>query len=191
MLARLSEQKCAKHRLGHIAFVGQSLEQKLNTRRCVIFLFFAALPGFALADGEVISPIGYGEIQFGAKLAEIETKLKQTAVPKKRAPDCDFVRFKKYPRIRFMVEDGVVTRADAEIGIKNSAGVSIGMTISQVKELLPNIRIKRHKYDENGHYLILPTEDNRAAIVFEEGHGKITNFHAGLQPAVEYVEGCL
>ena len=90
-----------------------------------------------------------------------------------------------------MVEDGVVTRADAEIGIKNSAGVEIGMTISQVKSLHPNIRIKQHKYDEKGHYLVLPTEDNRAAILFEEGHGKITNFRAGLQPSVEYVEGCL
>ena len=159
--------------------------------RSFAFLFFVAVSNAATASGEVLSPAGYGQVRFGAKLSEVEAKLKQKASPKQPDPGCDFVRFKKYPRIRFMVEQGLVTRADADPGIKNSAGVAVGMSLARVKVLHPKIRVEPHKYDEEGHYLILPSANGQAALVFEESKGKVTDVRAGTEPSVEYVEGCL
>jgi hypothetical protein len=117
--------------------------------------------------------------------------LNETALPTERESGCDFVKFKKYPQIRFMVEDGVVTRGDAKAGVRNSARVSVGMSLARVKALHLRIRIEPHKYDDEGHYLILDTSDGNSAILFEEGSGKVTDIRAGKKPSVEYVEGCL
>lgn len=143
------------------------------------------------ANAETLSPQGYGQIKFGTKIEIVEKQLKQAASPQKREFDCDFVKFEKYPGLVFMVEEGVITRADAEKTIKNSAGVAVGSTLRQVKRAHPNIRTEPHKYDDNGHYLILSTTDNRSALVFEESNGKVTEVRAGIKPSVEYVEGCL
>lgn len=145
----------------------------------------------AVSAIEVLSPLGYGEVRFGDELAQVEEKLGQAAFPKSREWGCDFVSFKKYPRIRFMVEEGVVTRADAETGVKNSAGVTVGMSFRRVKSRHPTIEVAPHKYDDRGHYLVLPAEDGRAALLFEESSGQITAVRAGVRPSVEYVEGCL
>ncbi len=142
-------------------------------------------------SAEILSPLGYGQVKFGTKLEIVEKQLNQLASPQKRESDCGFVKFEKYPGLVFMVENGIITRADAEKTIMNSAAVAIGATLTQVKRAHPNVRIQPHKYDEKGHYLILSTTDNQSALVFEESDGRITKARAGIKPSVEYVEGCL
>jgi hypothetical protein len=162
----------------------------MATVRHSALLLLCSLSGTAVAGTLVLSPNGYGDVQFGRSLAAAERKAKQVATPKKRERGCAFVQFSKYPGVQFMVEEGLVTRADAESSVKNSAGVSVGMSLLQVKALHPAIRIEPHKYEENSHYLILSTADSTAAIVFEESEGTITKVRAGKKPSVEYVEGC-
>ncbi len=155
-------------------------------------LLLSLFTGYWLsANAEILSPQGYGQVKFGTKIGVVEKQLKQASSPKKREFDCDFVKFKKYPGLVFMVEAGIITRADAGKTIKNSAGVAVGSTLKQVKRTHPNIHVEPHKYDENGHYLVLSTEDNRSALVFEESDGKVTKIRAGIKPSVENVEGCL
>jgi hypothetical protein len=62
--------------------------------------------------------------------------------------------------------------------------------MASVKKRFPHVRIDPHKYDEEGHYLVLLTPDGKAALLFEEGGGMVTDVRAGLEPSVEYVEGC-
>ena len=143
-----------------------------------------------MAETPVLSPSGYGRIQFGQPLKIVEANLNDTALPKKREPRCDFVKFKKYPQIHFMVKDGIVTRGDANAGVRNSAKVNVGMSFGKVKALHPGIRIEPHKYEDKGHYLILDSADGGSAILFEEVGGKVTDIRAGKKPSVEYVEGC-
>lgn len=152
---------------------------------------FAGPPALAIAETPVLSPFGYGPIRFGQTLDVVEANLNETALPKKRESGCAFVKFAKYPQIRFMVEEGIVTRGDANAGLGNSARVSVGMSLASVKAMHPKIRIELHKYDDNGHYLILDSPDGSSAIVFEESAGKVTAVRAGKKPSVEYVEGCL
>lgn len=149
-----------------------------------------AVTGLAHAGPLLLSEQGYGDVQFGAKLTDAEARLNQRAEPQTRDADCSFVSFKRYPHILFMVEQGVVTRADAKPKIRNSAGVQVGASLAQVRRLHPGARVDLHKYDPEGHYIVLSSSDDRAALLFEESKGRITAVRAGIKPSVEYVEGC-
>ena len=139
----------------------------------------------------VLSAGGIGAIRFGMTLAEAEQAVGgKAALPTPFDPACSMVRFPALPKLRFMVEDGTVTRADADPGVDNAVGAAVGDTLAQVRDRHPEVQVGPHKYDENGHYLTFPSADGRAAIVLEESGGRITRIRAGLQPAVAYVEAC-
>jgi hypothetical protein len=165
--------------------------------KSMLTALWLALPSLALfsqcavAGTGVLSPQGYGLVRFGMKVEETERALKQRTTAPYSTAGCDYVEFKKYPGLQFMVEDGIVTRADARRNIHNSAKVRVGMTLATVKTMHPSVKVEPHHYDDQGHYLILSTNDGGAAILFEESKGEVTDIRAGLKPAVEYVEGCL
>lgn len=140
----------------------------------------------------VLTDQSYGFVHFGSKLVEVEKKMGQRTKGQTGDQGCDFVTFKKYPGIKFMVEDGIATRADVtDSSIPNALGIKMGTTLNEVKRRYPKVIVEPHKYDPTGHYLIFKSKDGKRAIVFEEGDGKITDVRGGLEPAVEYVEGCL
>lgn len=157
----------------------------------IIFFLLAATTSLA-ADGLVLSDKSYGLVTFGGKLKAIEKKVGENARGETGDNGCDFVTFKKYPRIKFMVEDGIISRADATSQqIKNKLQIRIGTSLEEVKRRYPAVEIKLHKYDDTGLYLIFKSKDGKRAILFEESGGKVTNTRAGVEPSVEYVEGCL
>ena len=158
-------------------------------RTVASLLCLATAPSFAA--GGVLSPEGYGSVRFGMNIEDVEAALKQRATEPYTKTGCDYAEFKRYPGLRFMIEDGVVTRADARKGVKNSAKVSVGMSLKTVKARFPAASIQPHKYDDEGHYVILSTEDGSSAIVLEESKGRVTAVRAGRKPSVQYVEGCL
>jgi len=154
-------------------------------------LLIAGSNGFG-EDRTVLTDQSYGIVRFGSKLVEVEKKLAEKAKRHTGDQGCDFVTFKKYPGVKFMVEKGIVTRADAtDSSIHNALGIKIGTTLDEVKQRHPKVIIKPHQYDPTGHYLVFKSTDEKRAIVFEEGEGKITDVRAGSEPSVEYVEGCL
>lgn len=144
----------------------------------------AAAPGALSAEG-------VGGIRFGMKLAEAEQAAGGKAtLPTPFDPACSMVRFASLPRLRFMVEQGVVARADAEPGVENTLGIAVGDALAQIRAAHPDAQVTAHKYDPNGHTITFPSADGRAAIIAEESGGKLTRIRAGLQPAVAYVETC-
>ena len=154
------------------------------------FIIASALLGVsATASSQVLSPDGYGKIQFGQRLDQVERKLGQRATPRPLDPSCPIVRFKRYPQVSFMVENGVIVRADARTVVRNSAGVTARMSARDALRQAPAMRSERHKYDEQGQYLILPNGENKA-LIFEASKGKLTTMRAGIKPAVDYVEMC-
>lgn len=139
----------------------------------------------------VLSVEGIGAIRFGMTLAQAEQAAGGKAtLPTPFDPACSMVRFPALPKLRFMIEQGTVTRADADPGVDNAVGIAVGDTLEQVRARHPEAKITPHKYDANGHYLTFPSSDGRAAIILEEAGGKVTKLRAGLQPAVAYVETC-
>ena len=150
---------------------------------------FAALFACATASAQTLSPDGYGKIRFGDRLVTAEKRLGQRATPRPRDPACSIVRFKRYPRVSFMVEQGRITRADAKTVVPNSAGVTAAMQPEEVLRRHPHARLEPHKYDEDGKYLILRKGTGKA-LIFETSKNKLKRVRAGLKPAVDYVEGC-
>jgi hypothetical protein len=138
----------------------------------------------------ILSSERYGEVRFGAPLAAAEETLQQLAEPQTRAEGCSYVTFAAYPDIRFMIENEIVTRADTGATIANSTGLAIGDNSAELQQANPEIKIMPHKYDPGSHYLVLSSADGTSALVFEESGGLITQVRAGVEPSVEYVEGC-
>ena len=163
--------------------------KKLISTAFVTFLFTATT--LLAAERLVLTEKSYGIVTYGSKLKAIEKKLGETAKGETGDTECDFVTFTKLPGIKFMVEDGIITRADVESPqIQNRLQIRIGTLLAEVKHRYPKVELKQHKYDETGHYLIFKSRDGKRAILFEESDGKVTKARAGVEPSVEYVEGC-
>ena len=137
----------------------------------------------------VLSFDGYGPIKFGMTLSDAATRL--GAHSPAADPACSMVRFEAVPGVRFMVEQGAITRADADTGAANSLGLKVGDTLAHATAKHPGLVVGPHKYLPAGHYLTMKSADAGAAIVIEEDGAGITKIRAGLQPAVGYVETCL
>ena len=147
----------------------------------------------ASAGEPVLSATGYGAVKFGAKLSDVEkTVSEHVAAPTDDdEAACRYVQLKTYPEAQFMVEQGVITRADVSAKAKNNLNISVGARLAKVRAEHPSVHLEPHHYDASGHYLIFKSADGKASIVMEEGGGKITDIRGGLEPSVEYVEGCL
>lgn len=157
----------------------------------VVLILICAFSCYFQENVPILTDQSYGLITYGNKIEDIEDKL-GTAKRQNSNYDCDYVTFEKYPGIKFMIEKGIVTRADVinEI-IPNALGINISMTFSDVLKKHPAVIIEPHQYTPRGHYLIFKSSDGKRAYVFEEVGGKITQVRAGLEPSVQYVEGCL
>jgi hypothetical protein len=139
----------------------------------------------------VLTRTAYGKITFGDRLEKVALDLNAKFTPENPDKACDFVTFAIYPLIKFMVEDGVITRGDAAAGVLNEFGISVGTLFSEVMRRFPDVALEMHPYDPQGHYVIFKSEDGKNAMIMEELDGKIIGVRGGLVPSVEYIEGCL
>ena len=141
----------------------------------------------------MLSATGYGAIRFGAKLSDVGKTLSEHVAAPADDDDaaCRYVQLKTYPEAKFMVEQGVITRADVSAKAKNNLNILVGARLATVIAKYPAAQLEPHHYDPSGHYLIFKSRDGKSAIVMEEGDGEITDIRGGLEPSVEYVEGCL
>jgi hypothetical protein len=140
----------------------------------------------------ILSMTGYGPIEFGVRLEDAERVAGGRLEPERALePACDYVRFATLPRARFMVENGVVTRAEVEAGVPNSLKIEPGTSLDSIRKARPEARIEPAKYDPEGYNITFSSPDARAAIVMEVSGGVVKDIRAGLQPSVGYVEHCL
>lgn len=150
-----------------------------------------SLPTFA-ATTPVLRDDSYGAIRFGDQLTTVERSLGEKASAETISEGCDYAIFKSYPKVRFMVVNQIVTRADVHTpDIPTILGINIGTSLTEVKRRYPQVRIEPNKYDEKGHNLIFRSKDGKRAFVFYETKGVVQHIQAGQQPSVEWVEGCL
>jgi hypothetical protein len=93
-----------------------------------------------------------------------------------------------------MMEDGKFVRYD--VGTAKEAapgGGKVGMVVEQLKLLYGEaLQSAPHKYVEGGKvFTVAASDGSPAKLVFEaDGVGKVTAWHVGLPPQVDYVEGC-
>ncbi len=122
----------------------------------------------------LLSDQSIGPISFGAPLSQVE---------------CGYVSFEALPKVRFMVEKGVIVRADVDAQIANANGIRVGDTEAELKGKFANLKVEPHEFVAGGHVFTLPGQ-GKSAMVMESDGAKVTSIRAGLQPAVSYSEGC-
>lgn len=151
----------------------------------------AAAPAAPDSAAPILTSKGYGSVSFGQTLGDVEKALGEKAQSRGDAdPACTYVKFDKLPGARFMVETGVITRAEADAGIPNELGVAVGDAVELAKAKHPAVQVGPHKYVPEGQYLTFKNADSNNAIVMEAEASKITKIRSGVEPAVSYVEGC-
>ena len=71
-----------------------------------------------------------------------------------------------------------------------SGGGKRGMSADEIKALYSGrVTETPHKYVDGGKYLKV-TGDGGAVVFETDAQGKVTEWHAGVEPQVNYIEGC-
>lgn len=138
---------------------------------------------------------GYGVIRFGDTVNQVEQVLGESITIGRDFADnlgtCYLGTFAQYPGLTLMVEEGVITRADADENIKNILDVAVGDSYEAVLAKYPEAKIEGQKYVIDGHEITMTVAGMEGyAILMLEDDNKITNIRAGLDPSVFLVETC-
>ena len=141
----------------------------------------------------VLTDSSYGPVVFGQDLTKVEEAVNERPYIIQDEGNCKMVGFMKIPQVQFMIENGIVTRADSVAGSKvvTGNGVRLGSSAEQAIKRIPDLKISKHKYIEDAHYMTELSRDGKRAVIFEDVEGKIDTIRAGLMPSVGYVERCL
>jgi hypothetical protein len=156
-------------------------------------LFAACRPGESAWTMHAASA---GGVRFGMSAAAAQLVLNDTsAVP---SGECTYWR----PRagdppggVSFMVERGVVVRADVDsAGARTAEGIGVGSTEAEITSAYGrHVTIQLHKYQwEAGwrYFRYLPPGDSLNAILFETDGRRVRSYRVGRRPQVEYAERC-
>lgn len=144
-----------------------------------------------------LSFTGFGGLKVGMTVPQAEEaldiKLQEDLGPDDDPAGCHYAQNEsKLPGIGLMVEARRVVRIDVtDSRYRTRSGARVGMTEAEVLRLHPRIVRQPHHYDEDGHYLVLTTPDQRFALLFETDGKVVTDIRAGLREPVGYVERCL
>ena len=142
---------------------------------------------------------GYGDMKLGSTIDE--AKLAWAGELTEGAPSagstCHYLspKWASTPsEFGFMMEDGKFVRYDVGTATETApGGGKAGMVVEQLKLLYGDaLQSAPHKYVEGGKVFTVAASDGTPGkLVFEaDGVGKVTAWHVGLPPQVDYVEGC-
>jgi hypothetical protein len=158
-------------------------------RSRLAFVILAAVAGCATSP-VVLRSTGAGAVAFGTSLAETELMVGSKASGSSTDAACRYVEFSSLPGLRFTVENGVVTRADAGPGVRNELGVQLGDTTESVLSLYPGLSVRKNRESAGGTDLILIDPDGAHAIVMQAAGNKIISIRSGLSASVGSAQGC-
>jgi hypothetical protein len=163
-------------------------------------LFKICLPFLALlcsspSIANELSWDGFGDIKFGKSLEEISRTTGLEFVPTKGgtawSEACKYVEVKGDSSIRFMIENGILTRAEVPVKTPTLFAINMSASLDKIKMQHPNAVVMNHKYVMEGHYIIFYSLDKSKALLLEHYESKVQIMRAGMVPSVMYVEGCL
>jgi len=139
---------------------------------------------------------GYGDMRFGMTEAEARQAW-GGALNGEPGDGCHYLNpaWEKAPSyFAFMFDGGRFVRYDVGNDKEVAPGGGRrGMSEAQIDAAYPGRVVKSpHKYVEGGKYLRVAADDGSdGVLVFEtDAAGKVTEWHAGVAPQVDYVEGC-
>ena len=168
-----------------------------------------APPGLPPANAEGVAPetmpgdggpatfLGYGDMRLGSSAAEARQAWGGELDGHPTEPQgCHYLTPKwvaNSSEMAFMIEGGRFVRYDVGTAkVPAPGGGKVGMTAQELAALYGAMDSLPHKYVEGGRYLsraasgVAPTR-----LVFEtDATGTVTSWRVGMEPQVDYVEGC-
>jgi hypothetical protein len=144
----------------------------------------------------VLTPSGFGLVQIGWTVAQLNAALGDSVTPTYEISDqCDQLVPAAFPQgTSLMVIGDTVVRVDVyEPGILTPEGMGVGVIEARLLEVYgPRAAVTPHKYSgPDGHYVTVPdATDPRRMTIFETDGATVLDYRAGLAPGVQYVEGC-
>ncbi len=137
---------------------------------------------------------GFGPVHVGMTVAKAASASGWELVEEGESPSegCSYVVVAGDAGVRFMVEEGVVSRVDIDDSHhQTNSGIRIGNTEEHARKVYgQSAQVSPHKYLDQGHYLTIKSRDGKYALVLETDGKRIIQIHAGRLPSAEYVEGC-
>lgn len=141
---------------------------------------------------------GYGDMRFGMSAEQAKQAWGGELKGKPPADGgCYYLQpiWVTNPRdFAFMVEDGKFVRVDVGNDKETApGGGKRGMSADEINKLYAGrVEQQNHKYVQGGHYLrVSDSAGGAGTLVFEtDATGKVTAWHIGVPPQVDYVEGC-
>jgi len=141
---------------------------------------------------------GYGDLRFGMTAEQAKQAWGGELKGKPDEPGgCYYLQpiWGSNPReFGFMVEDGKFVRVDVgndkEIA---PGGGKKGMSADEIGKLYAGrVETQPHKYEQGAKYLRIKDASGASSVlVFEtDSSGRVTSWRIGLQPQVDYLEGC-
>ena len=143
---------------------------------------------------------GYGDMRFGMNEADATKAWGGTLngdASGAAADQCHYLNPVSNPApsyFAFMIDGGKFVRYD--VGNDKEVapgGGKRGMSADQIRQLYAGRVVESaHKYVEGGKYLKVAADDGSGGkLVFEtDAAGKVSEWHAGVEPQVDYIEGC-
>lgn len=106
---------------------------------------------------------------------------------------CGLARVAGYDNVQLLFEANRIARIEIYDGkFATFSGARVGDTESDIRRIYgARVKVEPHKYDPNGHYMIVSSDDKKRALVFETDGKTVTDLRVGRIPAVHYVEHCL
>jgi hypothetical protein len=133
---------------------------------------------------------GFGELKVGLNKTKIERRTGRSLRFSYNTGACAIWGISGAPGLSIMTWKGRLVRVDVSRGSwRTSEGIRVGDSESDVRSRYPRLRTRRHAYDPEGKYLIVPGP-NRRVVLETNGDDEVTGFRGGRVPEVMYVEGC-
>lgn len=139
---------------------------------------------------------GLGPIRIGMTVAEAEKEVGAQIVYDTTAGSEESCRY-AWPnagmkQVRFIISHGVIVRIDVnDYEITTEKGARIGDSEARIKALYREDLVEMpHPYIPGGHDLIVPSANNKYAILFETDGEVVLGYRVGDRKAVGWTAGC-
>jgi hypothetical protein len=169
----------------------------------VAAVLLAACAGDGSQEGSVttagpdawrVSETGFGPLKVGQSASEAAAAVAGPfSVAAGASVECSYADWPGAPAgVRVMVVHDTVARIDVtDAGVSTEAGARIGDAEGRINSLYATkVLMMPHKYTTGKYLVITQPADTLHRIVFETDGQNVTQFRAGREPEVQWVEGC-
>jgi hypothetical protein len=141
-----------------------------------------------------VSPTSFGPLQIGQTVAEAAAAVGGGfAAAPDAAPACSYAVWPEAPAgVQVMLVNDTVVRVDVtQAGVTTVELGRIGDNEGRIQSLYAGkMLLAPHKFTAGKYMIVMPPEDSMHRIVFETDGKVVTEFRAGREPEVEWVERC-